>query len=369
MSSWQNKSALKMKKNDPGYWFGKNVLITGINGFIGGNLTKILVEKGANVFGLIRNAKHDTFLFYEKLNEKITLIDGDITDKDLLARIISEEQIQSVYHLAAQVEVGVGLANPYVTFETNIKGTYALLEAIRQCPQTVRSVIVASSDKAYGSYPPSKMPYKEDYPLRPEYPYDVSKACADLIAQCYTNEVYQLPIVVTRFCNIFGPGQLNFSALFPDSIRACLGHGTFIPRGNGQQIRDFIFVGDVVDLYLRIGEALAKNPAAVRGQIYNAGTNSPRSVREILETIFKLSGQAGAFKSILALMKGKKTVGEIDCQYMDYEKVERDFGWSPRHSFEEGVTATIEWFKGYLKHKYEPRNHRNSSLSQRKRKH
>ena len=354
---------------ETGYWLGKNVFITGINGFIGGNLAKLLVEKGANVFGLIRNARHDTLLAYERLDQKITLIDGDITDKDLLARIISEEQIQAVFHLAAQVEVGVGLANPYLTFETNVKGTYCLLEAVRQCPQSVTSVIVASSDKAYGSYPQSSMPYQEDYPLHPKYPYDVSKACADIIAQSYTSEVYRLPVVVTRFCNIFGPGQLNFSALIPDSIRACLGYGTFVPRGNGQQIRDFIFVEDVVDLYLRIAESLAKNPAGISGQIYNAGTNTPRSVREILETVYRLSGRAKAFKSVLAMMKDKATVGEIDCQYMDFAKVNRDFSWSPRHPFEAGVRATIEWFKGYLKYRYEPRNHRNSPVLQRKRQH
>lgn len=342
-----------MKKNGTGFWFGKNVLITGINGFIGGNLAKLLLEKGASVFGLIRNAKHDTLLFYEKLNERITLIEGHVTDKDLLARIISEEQIQSVFHLAAQVEVGVGLANPYLTFETNIRGTYSLLEAIRSCPKTVKSVIVASSDKAYGNYPQNKMPYKENYPLIPKYPYDVSKACADMIAQCYTTEIYNLPIVVTRFCNIFGPGQLNFSAVLPDSIRSCLGYGSFVPRGNGQQVRDFIFIEDVADLYLRIGEDLAEAPEKVRGQIYNAGTNTPRSVREVLETVYKLTGQDQAFEAILEMMKGKETVGEIDCQYMDFEKVNQDFGWSPKHSFEEGVAKTIEWFKGYLKYKYE----------------
>ena len=369
MSLRQDKTPRQAQSPAASYWFGKNVLITGINGFIGGNLAKVLLGKGANVFGLMRNAKRDTLFFYEHLHELATLVEGDLTDRDLLARVISEERIESVFHLAAQVEVGVALANPYMTFETNIKGTYCLLDAIRQCPQTVGSVIVASSDKAYGSYPRAKMPYKEDYPLRPEYPYDVSKACADIIAQCYATGVYKLPVVVTRFCNIFGPGQLNFSALFPDSIRACLGHGTFVPRGNGQQIRDFIFVGDVVELYLRIAEELAKNSAAVRGQIYNAGTNSPRSVREILETVYQLTGQRKAFKNILAMMKGRETIGEIDCQYMDFEKMSRDFGWAPRHSFEAGVAATIEWFKGYLKHKYEPANHCSSAVSQRKRQH
>ncbi len=351
------------------HWFGRNVLLTGINGFIGGNLTKALVEKGANVFGLIRNAKHDTFLFFEGLNEKITLIDGSITDKDLLARIISEEQIQAIFHLAAQVEVGVGLANPFLTFETNIRGTYSLLEAVRCCPQTVESVVVASSDKAYGNYPQDRMPYKEDYPLLPKYPYDVSKACADLIAQSYTTDVFQLPIVVTRFCNIYGPGQLNFSAVMPDSIRSCLGYGTFVPRGNGTQIRDFIFVEDVVDLYLRIGEELSHRPAALRGQIYNAGTNTPRSVRDILTTVYQLTGQEQAFKAVLETMKGKATVGEIDCQYMDYEKVNADFDWSPRHSFDEGVAKTIQWFEGYLKYKYESKDNGNRSVSQRTRKH
>jgi len=222
------------------FWFGKNVFITGINGFIGGNLAKGLLQNGANVFGLVRNAARDTLLYYEKLDAQITLIEGEITDKDLLTRAISEEQIHVVFHLAAQVEVGVGLANPYLTFETNTRGTYCLMEAIRACPQTVKAVVVASTDKAYGAYPPERMPYKEDYPLLPKYPYDVSKACADMIARAYTSEIYRLPVVVTRFCNIFGPGQLNFSALIPDAVRACLGYGKFVPRGSGQQIRDFI---------------------------------------------------------------------------------------------------------------------------------
>ena len=342
-----------MINNDRGYWFGRNVFITGINGFIGGNLAKTLSEKGANVFGLIRNARQDTFLFYEKVHEKITLVSGDLTDDDLLARIIAEEQIESVFHLGAQVEIGVGIANPHLTFETNIKGTYALFEAIRRCPQFVKSIIVASTDKAYGSYPKEKMPYKEDYPLLPKYPYDVSKACADMIAQCYATEIFKLPVVVTRFCNIYGPGQLNFSAVFPDSIRACLGYGSFVPRGNGQQVRDFIFVEDVVDLYLRIGEYLARKPEAIRGHVYNAGTNTPKSVREVLETIYRLTAREEAFRNILELMKGKETVGEIDCQYMDFEKVHQHFDWSPGHSFEEGIAKTIEWFRGYLKFKYE----------------
>jgi CDP-glucose 4,6-dehydratase len=341
-----------MEEKYSNYWFGKNVLITGINGFIGGNLSKKLVDLGANVYGLIRNAKHDTFLYFEGVPNKITLIEGDLIDVNVISRIISEEQIHSVFHLAAQVEVGVGMANPYLTFETNIKGTYSLLEAIRHCSQTIKSVVVASTDKSYGSYPLDKMPYKEDYPLLPKYPYDVSKACADMISQCYATDVYRLPIVVTRFCNIYGPGQLNFSAVFPDSIRACLGYGTFIPRGNGQQIRDFIYVEDVVDLYLRISRLLAEQPDKFRGEIYNAGTNSPKSIREVLKTVYSLTNMESEYEKIIEMMNGKQTVGEIDSQYMDFEKINQHFGWTPSHSFEDGVKKTIEWFYKYFKAKY-----------------
>lgn len=341
-----------MKLDQSGFWFGKNVFITGINGFIGGNLAKGLLERGAAVFGLMRNSSRNSLLFSEGLDTRITLIEGNITDKDLLSRVISEERINVVFHLAAQVEIGVGLTNPYLTFETNTRGTYCLMEAIRLCPQSVQAVVVASTDKSYGSYPADQMPYKESYPLIPRYPYDVSKACADLIARAYSSEVFQLPVVVTRFSNIFGPGQLNFSALIPDSVRACLGYGSFVPRGSGQQIRDFIYVGDVVDLYLRIGERLALDPAAYRGHIYNAGTNQPRSVRDVLEVVYRQTGKMAEYGNVLQMMRGRETVGEIECQYMDYELVNRDFGWTPNCSFESGVVATIEWFKQYLEKKY-----------------
>jgi len=335
------------------YWFGKNVLITGVNGFIGGNLAKKLLSRGATVFGVIRSIKRDTMLFYEGIDSKIVLIHGDITDKDFFSRVIAEEQINAIFHLAAQVEIGVGLTNPYITFETNIKGTYSLLEGVRECPQTVESVVIASTDKSYGSYPREDMPYKEDYPLIPKYPYDVSKACADMIAQSYATEVYKLPIIVTRFCNIFGPGQLNFSAIFPDSIRACLGYGKFVPRGNGEQVRDFIFIDDVIDLYLTMGAKLASSPEEYRGNIYNAGTNTPISARDILKTVYRLTNQLDSYEEVLQMMRGKSTTGEIDCQYMDFEKVNRHFGWSPTRSFENGVVETIDWFRGYLDHIYE----------------
>lgn len=335
------------------YWLEKNVLVTGINGFIGGNLAKALIANGANVFGLIRNDDKKSQIFYEGLDKKITIIRGDLTDKELLTSIISEEMIQSVFHLAAQVEVGVGLANPYLTFETNTRGTYSLMEAIRIGGKHIESVIVASTDKSYGSYPVESMPYKEDYPLKPQYPYEVSKACADMIAQSYASEIYKIPVVITRFCNIYGPGQLNFSAIVPDCIRSALGYSHFVPRGNGLQVRDFIYSEDVVDLYLKMGEALSKNPSKFAGRVFNAGTNTPTEVREVVKQIFNNLGQEKEYQRILLEMKNKETIGEISVQYMSFDLVQKEFGWKPTTSLEKGIDKTIEWFKGYFNWKFD----------------
>ena len=333
------------------FWQGKNVFITGDNGFQGGNVGKSLLELGANVFGLLRNDRRDTFLYYEGLADKVTWINGDLTDVILMKRIISEEQINVIYHLAAQVEVGVGLVNPYLTFETNIKGTYCLMEAIRECPQTVEAVIVASTDKAYGSYGREMMPYKEDYPLIPKYPYDVSKACADMIARSYASDVYNLPVIVTRFCNVYGPGQLNFSALIPDAIRSALGYSEFIPRSDGSLERDFMFVDDVVSLYLIMGKELSVNPDKYSGEVFNAGTNTIHNVLSILENIYTIIGRIDELDKIKIDMVGNKTIGEIDCQYMDYEKVNKFFGWKPKFNIELGLKNTILWYENYLKDK------------------
>lgn len=333
------------------FWHSKTVLVTGIGGFVGGNLAKALVSNGANVIGIVRTGANNTFLGYEGLSENIKVFAGDLYDRALLERILTELPVEAVFHLAAQVEVGVAQRNPLVTYETNIRGTYNLLDAVRLCRPEIQSIIVASSDKAYGSYPRAEMPYQESYPLKPLFPYDVSKACADLIARSYSSDLYKLPIVVTRFSNIFGPGQLNFSALVPDLIRACLGYGTFVPRGDGTQVRDFLYIQDVVDLYLNISQSLAQNPL-LRGGIYNAGTNLPRSVRSVIEEICRIANTPELLPSILDEMVARETIGEIDCQYMNFESVKRDFGWVPRTPFSEGLKHTITWYKKYLNDVY-----------------
>jgi len=336
-----------MNKKRNRFWCNKKVFITGINGFIGGNLAKYLIENGATVFGLIRNRTEKSFLFYEGLAKKITIINGSITDMQLLKRIIVEEGIQCCFHLAAQVEVGVAKAYPYLTWDTNVRGTYSLLEAIRENKDNIESVIIASSDKSYGNYPKEKMPYLEDYPLVPQFPYDTSKACADLIAQAYATDLYRIPIIITRFANIYGPGQLNFSALIPDCIKCALGYSEFVPRSDGSHIRDFLYVKDVIELYSILATNLSKDKS-LSGEVFNAGTNKPHYVKDIVKTIYHKLNENVKYQAIEKKFKNNKTTGEIYYQYMNYDKLNRYFDWSPRTNLEDGLDHTIKWYKKYL---------------------
>jgi CDP-glucose 4,6-dehydratase len=329
------------------YWQGKNVFVTGVNGFIGGHLAHALLKQGARVTGLIRNLKADTYLHYEGLAEKCNLVIGDLTSRELMERIVSEEQIQVVFHLGAQVEVGVARKFPYLTWETNVKGTYCLLEALRTHREQLEAVIVASSDKAYGVYPATMMPYREDYPLKPTFPYDVSKACADMIAQSYASELFQVPLVITRFCNIYGPGQLNFSAVIPDATRSAFGYSEFVPRSDGRHVRDFIYAEDVAHLYLVIAQSLAKNPK-LAGEVFNAGTNQPKEVRDVVKKVYDIVGNQKAYDKVAQLFNGRQTSGEIDCQFMSFDKVNQYFGWKPQTEFDQGLKKTVDWFRKYL---------------------
>jgi CDP-glucose 4,6-dehydratase len=338
---------------------GKKILLSGVTGFVGGNLVSSLLDNGAEIFGIVRSHNPNCFLFYEGLHEKIRIFYGEITDKELWYNIITEQQIDIIYHLAAQVEVGVGLTNPYLTFETNVRGTYTMLEASRMAMKSGHNligIIVASSDKSYGEYPVHMMPYLEDYPLLPKYPYDTSKACADMICQSYAINEYKLPIVITRFSNIYGPGQMNFSAIVPDSIRSGMGISKFIPRSDGSMVRDFIFAEDVADLYMKIAIGFIDNPIALCGQIFNAGSNNPINMRTLISKVFNLLGNVKDLEEILLGMNGKVTSGEIFYQHMSFNKVFDFFNWSPKHSIEEGLIKSIDWYKLYFEKQFNSKN-------------
>jgi len=335
------------------YWKNKKILITGINGFVGSNLAKKLISLDAKVFGLVRTLHFNSLLYYENINKKCFIINGDILDKDLIKRVLIENQITHIFHLAAQAEVGIAKLNPFDTFQTNTNGTLSILSAIYESKQKIKSIVISSTDKVYGQYPLKSLPYKEDYKLKCIYPYDVSKACADLIAQSFSTSLFKLPISITRFSNIYGPGQLNFSALIPDLIRSSLGYSEFTPRSNGNYSRDFVFIDDVINVYLLISKNLHLNKSNVNSQIFNLGNNKLIKVSEIIKLIYKINNKNYKLNKILKIMANKRSKGEIVDQLMDYEKIYEFFKYKPKTKFLNGINKTIKWYKKYLKEKNE----------------
>jgi len=336
-----------MKKKN--FWHNKSVLITGVAGFVGSNLAKNLLKNGAKIIGLTKNKKIESLLYYEKIDKKIDLVFGDITDKELLKSIFLKNKIEICFHLAAQVEVGLAAKYPFLTWETNIRGTYTLLETIRESKNKIKSLIVASSDKAYGQYPKNKLPYKENYELKAEFPYDTSKACADMIARSYSGKLFNIPIIITRFANIYGPGQLNFTALIPDAIKSCVLNKKFKIRSDGTSVRDFVYIDDIVDLYKLLSKNLYLNPKKYSGEIFNAGTNNQHKIKDIIEKIFIYAKKRKELKIIFKEMNKNKTKGEISAQYMDYEKLYSYFKWKPNYKFKNTLPLLFKWYKKYFK--------------------
>lgn len=315
------------------FWKSKNVFVTGADGFIGGWLAKALVEKGANVFVIIRDIKRVCSLDLLKIRENVEIIQGDIVDLSCVERIVNEKEISIVFHLAAQAIVGVANKSPISTFESNIKGTWNVLEASR-LNKDVKSVVVASSDKAYGVQ--EKLPYTEDSPLLGLYPYDASKACADILSRSYF-KTYGLPVAVTRNANTYGGGDLNFSRIIPDAICALLQGKEFVIRSDGSPERDYMYVKDAVDSYLTLAENMGGD---VKGEAFNFGTGKPISVIQLFSKIIELMGKGDVNPKILGEAKN-----EIDRQLLDSSKVKKFFNWEPKYSLEQGLKETIDWYK------------------------
>lgn len=341
------RTKIFQKYTNKKFWNNKVVLITGINGFVGGNLAKQLLSCGAKIIGITNSTKKNKFLKYEKIYESIKLHNIDISNQTKLSKIFSLYKIDICFHLAAQVDVNVARLDPHTTFETNIRGTYNLLELLRN-HNSIKSIIMASSDKAYGEYKTKDLPYTEKHDLRPIFPYDVSKAAADLISKSYSSDLYKMPIIITRFANIFGPGQLNFTALIPDCILANLGYRKFIPRGSGENKRDFLFVDDVCDLYICLAYHLSNDKKYI-GEVYNAGTGDGYKVKEIIEKICLLNNNKSLYDKIKKDLKNKKLIGEIQHQFMNHKKISKHFRWRPAHTLSEGLKKTIKWYGKFFK--------------------
>jgi CDP-glucose 4,6-dehydratase len=313
-----------------------NVLVTGAYGMLGGWLTQQLLERGDQVTVLKRDDTPGTYLEAEDLERRCTVVHGDITDPDLIARAIAEHEIDTVFHLAAQTIVGTAQRAPLSTWEANIRGTYLLLEACRS--QQVQRTVVASSDKAYGAH--KQLPYTEDMALQPTFPYDVSKAATDLIARSYWH-TYGLPVATTRFANIYGGGDRNASRLIPEAIDAAINGRAPVIRSDGSPERDFLYVADAAAAYLAIAAALDDGTA--RGEAFNAGGDAPHAVRDVVTLVCRLAGT-----DVEPDIRGAGTPdGEIDRQFVDSTKLRTLTGWRPRTSLEDGLRDTIAWYRAH----------------------
>lgn len=319
------------------FWKDRRVFVTGCDGFIGSWLTAGLVSARADVVGLLRDQVPHSQLVRSGTINQITVVVGDLTDYALLERTLAEYEIDTVFHLAAQTIVQIANRAPLSTFETNIKGTWVLMEAARRNP-TVKRVIVASSDKAYGTQ--DKLPYTEESPLQGKHPYDVSKSCADLIAQAYAN-TYEMPIVVTRFANLYGGGDLNWSRIVPGTIRSALQGNQPIIRSDGTFRRDYLFVGDAVTAYMLLAERM--QTLAVSSQVFNFGLDQPIEANMMVRIIIDLAGRPELEPIIL-----NQAQNEIPDQYLSSEKAHRILGWKPQHNIEEGLLKTIDWYRNFL---------------------
>ena len=320
---------------DSTFWKGKKVLITGVGGFIGSNLAASLLEKGSYVTGLVRDKTPISNLKISGIDSKITIVWGELQDYNLMERVITKYKIEYIFHLGAQAIVALAQQSPVSTFESNIRGTWCLLEAAR-CIGGLKGIIVASSDKAYGKH--KDLPYTEDFCLAPTFPYDISKACTDLIARGYSFS-YELPVAVLRCANTYGEGDVNLSRIIPDTIYSLMNGQNPIIRSDGTPIRDYLYVDDAVLAYLSIARAITNSQ--IQGQAFNVGTNKPLSVNEVVEKLLKISGKTNLKPKIL----GKSIPhGEIDHQYLNSKKIDDLIGWEYKTPPEKGLQKTWDWW-------------------------
>jgi CDP-glucose 4,6-dehydratase len=316
------------------------VFVTGAYGLLGSWLVKALLERGAGVTVLRRDEVALSMLVLEGTERLVNVVHGDVTDAARVERVLGEYEVDTVFHLAAQAIVGVANRGPASTFETNIRGTWTVLEACRRAG--VARTIVASSDKAYGAS--NELPYRESFALRPEHPYDVSKAAADLVARSYWH-TFGLPVAVTRFANLYGGGDFNLSRLVPEAVVAALERRAPVIRSDGTPERDFLYVEDAVAAYLAICDLLDDGRAA--GEAFNAGGGEPRSVLEVGELVCRLAGT-----DVEPDVRGTgNPAGEIDRQWLDFGKLRAMSGWESRIDLEEGLRRTIAWYREHLPEK------------------
>ena len=321
-------------------WRGKRVFITGATGLLGSSLTRTLVEREALVTVLVRDPDPQSELIRSGTIAKTTVVHGALEDYTTIERAINENECRFVFHLGAQTIVGTALRSPLPTFEANLRGSYNLLEACRVHSGLVESVLIASSDKAYGSS--EVLPYTEEHALIGRHPYDVSKSCTDLLTSTYAH-TYGLPAAILRCGNIFGGGDLNWSRLIPGTIRSLLEDSAPIIRSDGKFLRDYIYVQDVVEAYLLVAQRLAEDPKKFSGEAFNVSPEKALSVLEVVNSLRKIMGKMDIIPDIRNTAQN-----EIRDQYLDCSKAKRMLEWKHQNSFEDAAGLTVGWYKNYL---------------------
>ncbi len=323
-------------KKKSSHWRDRPVFVTGATGLLGGWLVKRLVDEGASVVALVRDWVPKSTLLGSDLLDKITIVRGDVRDQAVLERSLGEYEIDTVFHLAAQTIVGVANRNPVSTLDTNVRGTWALLEAARRSPLT-KAVIIASSDKAYGDH--EKLPYDEAAALQGEHPYDVSKSCADLIAKMYAVS-FGVPVAVTRCGNFYGGGDLNWNRLIPGTIRSVLKNERPVIRSDGTLIRDYFYVEDGAAAYMQLAEALHTR-SDLRGEAFNFSNELQLDVLTLTQKILD------RMKSPLEPDVRAEARNEIQHQWLSAAKARKVLGWSPQFTLDEGLDRTIAWYREF----------------------
>lgn len=319
------------------FWQDRPTLVTGATGLLGGWLVRRLLEAGADVVCLVRDWVPQSEFVRARLISRVKVVNGDVRSQSLLERALGEYEIDTVIHLAAQTIVGIANRNPVSTFKSNVGGTWALLEACRRSP-VVKQIVVASSDKAYGEH--KQLPYSEDAALMGRHPYDVSKSCADLIAQSYA-ATYNLPVAITRCGNFYGGGDLNWNRLVPGTIRSVLRGQRPVIRSDGKFVRDYFYAEDGAAANMLLAERLAADKKMV-GQAFNFSNESQLTVRELVDRVLEL------LDSKLEPEVRNEATNEIREQYLSAKKAREVLGWKPMFTLDEGLRRTIDWYREFL---------------------
>jgi CDP-glucose 4,6-dehydratase len=322
-----------------GFWLDRPTLVTGATGLVGSWLVARLVAAGADVVCLVREWIPQSEMVRSSLLDRVKIVRGDVRDQALLERVLGEHEINTVIHLAAQTIVTIANRNPVSTLETNVAGTWCLLEACRRSP-LVRQIVMASSDKAYGDH--TDLPYTEETPLVGRHPYDVSKSCADLIAQAYAT-TYGSPVAITRCGNFYGGGDLNWNRIVPGTIRSVLRGQRPVIRSDGSFIRDYFYVEDGAMAYMMLAEKLAADPA-LGGRAFNFSNEIQINVRDLVALILK------HMDSGLQPEVRNEASHEIVHQYLSAAAARRDLGWKSGFSLDDGLRRTIQWYRSFFQH-------------------